>query len=134
MHRVAGSHNKLRNKRNQKSKFHINFRSTEPAPLFRNYSKKNSFFTASLNRLQSYNKRSIIAGEDKRRIHVDYFVLFWNSSASSTETMSDVEMKVNLAWQEEEESSLPEGLKWTSLTHKGPLFPPEYEPLPDDVR
>ena len=48
--------------------------------------------------------------------------------------MSDVEMEVNLAWQEEEESSLPEGLKWTSLTHKGPLFPPEYEPLPDDVR
>ena len=48
--------------------------------------------------------------------------------------LSDVEMEVNLAWQEEEESSLPEGLKWTSLTHKGPLFPPEYEPLPDDVR
>ena len=48
--------------------------------------------------------------------------------------MSDVEMEVNLAWQEEEESSLPEGLKWTSLSHKGPLFPPEYEPLPDDVR
>ena len=44
MHRVAGSHNKLRNKRNQKSKFHINFRSTEPAPLFRNYSKKKTVF------------------------------------------------------------------------------------------
>ena len=46
--------------------------------------------------------------------------------------MSDVEMEVNVTWLEEEESSLPEGLKWSSLHHKGPLFPPEYEP--DDVR
>ena len=91
-----------------------------------------SLSAQSLHRLQSYNKRTIIAEEDKCRIHVVYFVLFWNSFASSSETMSDAEMEVNLAWQEEEESSLPEGLKWTSLSHKGPLFPPEYEPLPDD--
>merc|ERR1712212_607247 len=25
------------------------------------------------------------------------------------------------------------GIKWTSLEHKGPLFPPEYEPLPKNV-
>lgn len=25
------------------------------------------------------------------------------------------------------------GIKWTSLEHKGPLFPPEYTPLPKDV-
>ena len=48
--------------------------------------------------------------------------------------MSDNEIEeVELDWHEEE-SGLPEGLKWTSLSHKGPLFPPEYEPLPDDVR
>ena len=34
----------------------------------------------------------------------------------------------------EEDNALPEGVKWKSLEHKGPLFAPEYEPLPKDVR
>eukprot|EP00039_Didymoeca_costata_P010845 m.147065 g.147065 ORF g.147065 m.147065 type:complete len:747 (+) comp14981_c1_seq1:175-2415(+) len=31
------------------------------------------------------------------------------------------------------EEPLPEGQKWRSLEHKGPLFPPEYTPLPKGV-
>ena len=51
-----------------------------------------------------------------------------------TGTMSDNEIEeVELDWHEEE-SGLPEGLKWTSLSHKGPIFPPDYQPLPDHVR
>merc|ERR1711962_763409 len=34
----------------------------------------------------------------------------------------------------EEDSKLPEGVKWRFLEHKGPLFVPEYERLPNDVR
>ena len=29
---------------------------------------------------------------------------------------------------------MDDGTKWTFLEHKGPLFAPPYEPLPDDVR
>eukprot|EP00041_Stephanoeca_diplocostata_P017174 m.341907 g.341907 ORF g.341907 m.341907 type:complete len:732 (-) comp20617_c0_seq1:58-2253(-) len=34
-------------------------------------------------------------------------------------------------WWEEKE--LPEGQKWRTLVHHGPLFPPDYEPLPKNV-
>jgi hypothetical protein len=34
-------------------------------------------------------------------------------------------------WEEEKH---PEGVKWLTLEHKGPYFPPEYEPLPDNVK
>jgi hypothetical protein len=34
-------------------------------------------------------------------------------------------------WWEEE--PLPEGQKWRTLEHNGPLFPPAYEPLPPNV-
>ena len=51
-----------------------------------------------------------------------------------TGTMSDNEIEeAELDWHEEE-SGLPEGLNWTSLSHKGPIFPPDYQPLPDHVR
>ena len=53
--------------------------------------------------------------------------------------MSDNEIEeAELDWHEEdgevEELGLPEGLNWTSLSHKGPIFPPDYQPLPDHVR
>eukprot|EP00035_Acanthoeca_spectabilis_P013906 m.262289 g.262289 ORF g.262289 m.262289 type:complete len:754 (+) comp16003_c0_seq1:60-2321(+) len=35
-------------------------------------------------------------------------------------------------WWEEEE--LPDGQKWRTLEHRGPMFPPEYEPLPKTVQ
>ena len=34
-------------------------------------------------------------------------------------------------WEEEKK---PEGIKWKSLSHKGPLFAPPYVPLPDSVK
>ena len=36
-------------------------------------------------------------------------------------------------WWEESEQ-LPEGVKWRFLEHKGPLFAPEYERLPEHVK
>jgi len=35
-------------------------------------------------------------------------------------------------WWEEEE--LPDGQKWTTLEHNGPLFPDPYNPLPARVK
>lgn len=32
-----------------------------------------------------------------------------------------------------EEERYKDGVKWKSLEHNGPYFPPEYEPLPDNV-
>lgn len=37
-------------------------------------------------------------------------------------------------WKWWEEEQLPEGVKWLHMEHKGPYFPPPYEPLPDDVK
>nr|XP_023683059.1 DNA topoisomerase I, mitochondrial-like isoform X1 [Paramormyrops kingsleyae]XP_023683060.1 DNA topoisomerase I, mitochondrial-like isoform X1 [Paramormyrops kingsleyae]XP_023683061.1 DNA topoisomerase I, mitochondrial-like isoform X1 [Paramormyrops kingsleyae]XP_023683062.1 DNA topoisomerase I, mitochondrial-like isoform X1 [Paramormyrops kingsleyae]XP_023683064.1 DNA topoisomerase I, mitochondrial-like isoform X1 [Paramormyrops kingsleyae]XP_023683065.1 DNA topoisomerase I, mitochondrial- len=37
-------------------------------------------------------------------------------------------------WRWWEEEKYPDGIKWKFLEHKGPYFPPEYQPLPDDVR
>uniref|UniRef100_A0A8C9RIU2 DNA topoisomerase I n=2 Tax=Scleropages formosus TaxID=113540 RepID=A0A8C9RIU2_SCLFO len=36
-------------------------------------------------------------------------------------------------WKWWEEGRSQDGKKWKTLEHKGPLFPPEYEPLPQDV-
>ncbi|XP_055737715.1 DNA topoisomerase I, mitochondrial isoform X1 [Salvelinus fontinalis] len=36
-------------------------------------------------------------------------------------------------WKWWEEGNSNNGIKWTTLEHKGPLFPPEYEPLPNNV-
>lgn len=32
-----------------------------------------------------------------------------------------------------EEEKYEDGVKWKFLEHKGPYFPPEYQPIPDDV-
>ncbi|KAL4657081.1 DNA topoisomerase I, mitochondrial-like isoform X1 [Arapaima gigas] len=37
-------------------------------------------------------------------------------------------------WRWWEEERYEYGVKWKFLEHKGPLFPPEYQPLPDNVR
>ena len=34
-------------------------------------------------------------------------------------------------WEEEKKD---DGVKWTFLEHKGPVFAPPYEPLPKDVK
>ncbi|VDD91647.1 unnamed protein product [Enterobius vermicularis] len=43
----------------------------------------------------------------------------------------EVEEEVWKWWEEEKK---PEGIKWKSLSHKGPLFAPPYVPLPDSVK
>uniref|UniRef100_UPI0037E72D7C DNA topoisomerase I, mitochondrial n=1 Tax=Semicossyphus pulcher TaxID=241346 RepID=UPI0037E72D7C len=37
-------------------------------------------------------------------------------------------------WRWWEEEKYEDGVKWKFLQHKGPYFPPEYQPVPDDVR
>ncbi|XP_044296336.1 DNA topoisomerase 1 isoform X1 [Varanus komodoensis] len=37
-------------------------------------------------------------------------------------------------WKWWEEERLPEGIKWKFLEHKGPVFAPPYEPLPENVK
>ena len=36
-------------------------------------------------------------------------------------------------WRQET-GQLPEGIKWRTLEHRGPMFAPEYVPLPEYVR
>ncbi|XP_061166608.1 DNA topoisomerase I, mitochondrial-like isoform X2 [Saccostrea echinata] len=44
------------------------------------------------------------------------------------------EEETHEVWRWWEEERRDDGVKWHSLEHKGPLFAPDYEPLPDDVR
>ncbi|XP_048023717.1 DNA topoisomerase I, mitochondrial [Megalobrama amblycephala] len=37
-------------------------------------------------------------------------------------------------WRWWEEEKYEHGIKWKFLEHKGPYFPPDYQPLPDDVK
>merc|ERR1712168_617777 len=37
-------------------------------------------------------------------------------------------------WRWWDEEPLPDGVKWRTLEHKGPYFPPEYEPMPKNVK
>ena len=37
-------------------------------------------------------------------------------------------------WKWWEEEKKEDGVKWTYLEHKGPVFAPDYEPMPKDVR
>ncbi|XP_055004095.1 DNA topoisomerase I, mitochondrial isoform X2 [Boleophthalmus pectinirostris] len=37
-------------------------------------------------------------------------------------------------WRWWEEEKYEDGVKWKFLEHKGPYFPPEYQPVPDDVQ
>ncbi len=47
-------------------------------------------------------------------------------------TEAEAEKQVRKWWEEEEQ--LPEGVKWRTLEHKGPMLAPEYERLPESVR
>ena len=47
-------------------------------------------------------------------------------------TFCRIQVEVWKWW--EEDSQLPEGVKWRFLEHKGPYFCVPYEPLPEEVR
>jgi len=59
-----------------------------------------------------------------------------NQSPQKKQTKKEKELedekKVWKWW--EEGNQLPEGVKWRFLEHRGPMFAPDYEPLPDNVR
>merc|ERR1711936_1451447 len=61
-----------------------------------------------------------------------------NEPASPTKKMTkkekeaEAEKQVWKWWEESEQ--LPEGVKWRFLEHQGPLFAPDYEPLPPEVK
>ena len=38
---------------------------------------------------------------------------------------------MNCRWEEERRE---DGVKWSFLEHKGPVFAPDYEPVPEDVK
>ncbi|XP_062583013.1 DNA topoisomerase I, mitochondrial-like [Saccostrea cucullata] len=44
------------------------------------------------------------------------------------------EEETHEVWRWWEEERRDDGVKWHSLEHKGPLFAPDYEPLPDDIK
>merc|ERR1712241_1642723 len=48
------------------------------------------------------------------------------------EKEAEAEKNVWKWWEESEQ--LPDGVKWRLLEHQGPLFAPDYEPLPPEVR
>jgi DNA topoisomerase IB len=43
-------------------------------------------------------------------------------------------MSLCLVFERWEEERYPEGIKWKFLEHKGPVFAPPYEPLPESVK
>lgn len=43
-------------------------------------------------------------------------------------------MRLYLVFERWEEERYPEGIKWKFLEHKGPVFAPPYEPLPESVK
>merc|ERR1712241_510961 len=55
-------------------------------------------------------------------------------SKKMTKKEKEAEAEKNVwKWWEESEQ-LPDGVKWRLLEHQGPLFAPDYEPLPPEVR
>ncbi|XP_061404389.1 DNA topoisomerase I, mitochondrial-like isoform X1 [Lethenteron reissneri] len=54
-----------------------------------------------------------------------------SEAAEKRKRVKEEEEKSKWKWWEEEKRE--DGVKWTSLEHKGPLFSPQYEPLPPTV-
>ena len=52
-----------------------------------------------------------------------------NLSRASSQSVA-----VDPVWKWWEEDPLPKGVKWRTLQHEGPLFPPQYELLPNSVK
>ena len=59
-----------------------------------------------------------------------------NSSPEKSPTKKKVKKEENEEhiWKWWEEERPGEGIKWKTLSHKGPVFPPPYEPLPKSVK
>lgn len=57
-----------------------------------------------------------------------------NSDAAPSGKRRKKEQEEEEVWKWWEEEKKPDGIKWHSLSHKGPLFAPPYVPLPDSVK
>ena len=51
-----------------------------------------------------------------------------------TKTGGKVKKEENEVWRWWEEEKRADGVKWTFLEHRGPVFAPPYEPLPPDIK
>lgn len=56
--------------------------------------------------------------------------LHWRKQSAAIFTFLKEIFFLFARWEEEK---YEDGVKWKFLEHKGPYFPPEYQPLPDDV-
>lgn len=62
--------------------------------------------------------------------------LHWGKQSAVIFTFSDIQYShffmilLSVRWEEEK---YEDGVKWKFLEHVGPYFPPEYQPLPDNV-
>jgi DNA topoisomerase-1 len=56
------------------------------------------------------------------------------SSASPTKKGKGGKKEEEEVWKWWEEAPRDDGVKWNYLEHKGPVFAPDYEPLPKDVQ
>ncbi|CAD5208375.1 unnamed protein product [Bursaphelenchus xylophilus] len=56
------------------------------------------------------------------------------SSANSSPKKKKKTEEEEEVWRWWEEEKKPDGVKWNSLEHKGPLFAPAYDPLPSHVK
>merc|ERR1712130_799566 len=71
-------------------------------------------------------KKKVLSPEEERKAA--------ERAAKKEEKRRKEEEEEKMVWKWwTEEEKLPEGVKWRTLEHKGPLFAPEYKPLPDHV-
>ncbi|XP_052230549.1 DNA topoisomerase I, mitochondrial-like isoform X7 [Dreissena polymorpha] len=55
-------------------------------------------------------------------------------TSSPTKKKKGAKEEPQEVWKWWEEEKAEGGVKWTFLEHKGPVFAPEYEPLPDEIK
>jgi len=69
-------------------------------------------------------------------VNLPYFFLQTSSSASPTKKKKKAEEEEEVwKWWEEQSPEQSDGtIKWRTLEHKGPMFAPEYVPLPKNIK
>lgn len=69
--------------------------------------------------------------EGGRRAAAMALVMFCVTCVCKSVLVSATETLCYSRWEEEK---YEDGVKWKFLEHNGPYFPPEYQPLPDNVK
>ena len=87
-----------------------------------------------------YSKKPTKVGSKRSKsttVNLSQDINFKRRKSSITFEFQDKNIKSeseDLMWKWWEEEPLPKGVKWLTLEHEGPLFPPVYDPLPIDVK